>query len=229
MARDGVGGCVGGGCGGLSLIGLLVGVGLTFWLGSIAMSGGFGGHDKKSDERSAVSEILATSTTVKPTATITATPATGLADGATVIVSSSSFPAGTKVTVSTCLGRATLATGKASLCDDTTVVTGTADANGHLNAAYALHRAAPVDLVVAVPTVASTAVALVLAGELGVPVLSLVGRDDPADDEERADRSLLAEVARESWTLGTGADDPAADVVAAWTSEAARLLGEVAP
>lgn len=96
-------------------------------------------------------------------------------------------------------------------------------------AAYALHRAAPVDLVVAVPTVASTAVALVLAGELGVPVLSLVGRDDPADDEERADRSLLAEVARESWTLGTGADDPAADVVAAWTSEAARLLGEVAP
>lgn len=90
--------------------------------------------------------------------------------------------------------------------------------------AYAVQRAAPVDLVVAAPTVAGTAVALVLSGELAVPVLAVVGHDADPD----ADRALLEDAARETWQLPAGAADPSPDVVAAWTREAARLLAEVA-
>lgn len=141
MSRDGVSGCVGGGCGGLSLIGLLVGVGLTMWLGSIAMNGGFGSNkDKSGDEKASVSSVLATTTTLAPTAPITVSPTTDLTDGATVTVRSSAFPAGSKVRVTTCLARATLATGDAALCDDTTGSTGATDASGHLNVPYRVPR-----------------------------------------------------------------------------------------
>ena len=91
-------------------------------------------------------------------------------------------------------------------------------------AAYSLHRAAPVDLVVAVPTAASTAVALVLAGEAGVPVLSVV---DSGSDPDRA--RLLAEPALEVWTVGDRAAYADGTVLDAWTREAERLLREVAP
>lgn len=145
MAKDGVSGCVGGGCGGLSLIGLLIGVGLTVWLGSIAMNGGLGGHDNKASGRTSVSSVLATSTTLAPTAAITVRPATDLAEGATVTVSSAAFPAGTKVRVSTCLSRATLATGTASLCDETTTSNAVVDRNGHLILGYKVVRAITVN------------------------------------------------------------------------------------
>lgn len=92
-------------------------------------------------------------------------------------------------------------------------------------AAYAVQRAAPVDLVVAAPTVAGTAVALVLSGELAVPVLGLADPDQAADP----DRALVEDAARETWQLPAGSDDPSEATVAAWTREAARLLAEVAP
>lgn len=94
-----------------------------------------------------------------------------------------------------------------------------------ISAAYALHRAAPLDLVVAAPTVAGTAVALVLASELGVPVLALTA----ADADTGPDLVLLEDAARETWALASDAADPSASTVAGWTREAARLLAEVAP
>lgn len=92
-------------------------------------------------------------------------------------------------------------------------------------ASYALHRAAPVDLVVAAPTVAGTAVALVLAGELGVPALALAG----ADGGSGPDLALLEDAVRETWALPAEAADPSPGAVAGWTHEAARLLAEVGP
>jgi len=183
VARDGVGGCVGGGCGGLSLIGLLIGVGLTFWLGSIALDGGGGGHSQKRAETDAVSSILATSTTQPPTASITVRPATGLTAGATVIVSSAAFAPGLKVRVSTCLSRANLATGAGSLCDDATATIGTSDRNGHLNMAYKVPRSVtvdglPFDCAEAAGTCVVAAVSTVDAAKLGSAPLSFTPTEE---------------------------------------------------
>lgn len=131
---------MGGGCGGLSLIGLLVGVGLTVWLGSMVMDGTFGGDSPKPRNAATLASVIDSSTTVPRTAAVVVAPASDLADGAQVAVTSDAFEAGTAVRIETCLARTSVVTGGASPCDATGTALAVVDERDHLAARYAVRR-----------------------------------------------------------------------------------------
>ena len=125
---------MGGGRGALSLLGLLVGVGLTFWLGSMAF--GSGG--------STATKVLPTSPGKQADAgppngkAIQVSPTTGLGNEPRVLVTSTAFPAKAEVLISTCLhgGQSVGATG----CDPKSVVTLRVGTTGRLSSDYPVPR-----------------------------------------------------------------------------------------
>lgn len=131
---------MGGGCGGLSLIGLLVGVGLTVWLGSMVMDGTFGGDSPKPRDTETLASVIDSSTTVPRGAAVAVTPTSDLTEGAEVTVTSDAFPAGTEVRVETCLARTSVVTGDASPCDPREIALAVVDERGHLAARYPVTR-----------------------------------------------------------------------------------------
>ncbi|MBX3286805.1 MAG: hypothetical protein KF703_15755 [Actinobacteria bacterium] len=169
MRGDGAGGCVGGGCSGLSLIGLLVGVGLTVWLGSMVADGMFGGDGPKPRDAASLASVIESSTTVPATASIVVDPAADLVDGQRVVITSDAFPAEGAVQVDSCLARTTVATGD-SACDPTATALDPVDARGHLVARYDVHR---------VVTVGGTPYDCASQAGLCVLRVTAVGQEDP--------------------------------------------------
>lgn len=133
---------MGGGCGGLSLLGLLVGVGLTVWLGSMVMGGSLGGDSPKANDAETLASVVDSSTTAPGTTAlaVSVNPATDLGEGAEVSVTSDAFPAGAEVRVDTCLARANTVTGDAARCDAPGSLPAQVDAKGHLAVRYVVAR-----------------------------------------------------------------------------------------
>lgn len=140
MRGDGAGGCVGGGCGGFSLIGLLIGVGLTVWLGSMVMDGTFGDDEPVRRDAESLASVVDSPTTEPDALTISVTPATELVEGTEVTVTSDAFAPGSEVRVATCLSRSNLVTGDASACDQDTTRPAVVDDRGRLVVRYAVPR-----------------------------------------------------------------------------------------
>jgi hypothetical protein len=120
-----VGGAVGAGCGALSLAGLLVGVGLTVWLGSVVM-GDIGGS--RSASRGTRSEELA----------VAVAPAEKLDDGSPVFVTSSAFRPNELVGVAVCLA-ADIDRG-IDACDTVSSTRYFTDSDGRLAVRFAVPR-----------------------------------------------------------------------------------------
>lgn len=131
MSR-GTGG-VGAGCAGFSLIGLLVAVGLTFWLGAKVFDSTDPAGTRRATDQATDSSVT---TTTLPAAAdrvaITVDPATGLTDGAAVHVTSTGYPAGTAVSVSTCVVGTGQVTGSSDPCDAASATAATVGADGTL-------------------------------------------------------------------------------------------------
>jgi hypothetical protein len=130
---------VAGGCGGFSLLGLLIGIGLTVWLGSMAVDGMRPAtKDASPLTASGTSTSVAGATAPEVQAVeVTVSPQQGLAEDATVTVASDGFPADAEVSVTTCLagsGSAKVAAG--APCDPASTATFRTDAAGHLAASY---------------------------------------------------------------------------------------------
>lgn len=131
---------MGAGCGGFSLIGLLVGVGLTVWLGSMVMDGTLGGDEAQPRDAETLASVIASTTTVPRRAAISVVPASDLTDGAVVTVTSDAFPAGSEVRVDTCLARSNMVTGDAPPCDPGGGALSVVDQQGHLATRYQVAR-----------------------------------------------------------------------------------------
>lgn len=138
--RGSGGSAVAAGCGGFSLVGLLVGVGLTVWLGSMALSGSTGGGST----RRSGGQPGAASTTTLPSVAVDLSPRTGLTDGAKVTITSDAFGANRAVSVLVCTRGADLGTG-ADACGDPIASLRT-DAAGHLAGQVAVPRIVEVGL-----------------------------------------------------------------------------------
>ncbi len=160
---------MGGGCGGLSLVGLLIGVGLTVWLGSMVADGVFGGDSPKPRDAASLASVIDSSTTVPATAAVAVEPATDLVDGQRVVITSDAFPAEAAVQVDLCLARPNAVSGSDSPCDPTAAALDPVDARGHLVARYDVRR---------VVTVGGTPYDC--ASEAGLCVLRVTAVDDPA-------------------------------------------------
>ena len=132
---------MGGGCGGFSLLGLLIGVGLTVWLASMVVDGSFGGDSPERGNAETLASVVdpPTSAVADPVA-ITVAPATDLVDGAEVTITSDAFPAGAQVRIETCLTRSKVVTGEASPCDPTATALDVVDPRGHLVVRYPVAR-----------------------------------------------------------------------------------------
>lgn len=131
---------MGGGCGGLSLLGLLVGVGLTVWIASMVVGGSSGGDQPERRDAAGLAEVLDPTTTVPASAALSVAPASDLTDGAVVTITSDDFPAGAQVRVERCLARSGAVTGDTSPCDPAGVALDSVDARGHLVARLAVSR-----------------------------------------------------------------------------------------
>lgn len=131
---------MGGGCSGLSLIGLLIGVGLTVWLGSMVVDGTLGGDSPKPRDAATLASVIDSTTTVPSNAAIAVDPATDLTDGTVVTITSDAFAAGAEVRVNTCVARSSVVTGDAEPCDPATGALEVVDERGHLVARYPVAR-----------------------------------------------------------------------------------------
>lgn len=130
-----VGGASAAGCGVLGVGGLLIGVVLTVWLGSIALSGSTGSSDGDRPARTS-----STSTTLPPlpaNAAITLEDPEGRTDGGQMTIVGSGFAPG-PVVVTTCLTHAP--GGLGNRCDGATDVTTDAAADGSWMLSYATDR-----------------------------------------------------------------------------------------
>lgn len=125
-------GCAANGCGAFSLLGLLIGVGITVYLGSIVMSdtGGHVGGTAGSPTTSAASGASGASSGRPGTggARISVTPSTGVTDGRSVLVVADGLPGLTDVTVAECAR----VVGQDLGCDATTSSADTTDLDGHV-------------------------------------------------------------------------------------------------
>lgn len=143
MSGRAVGGAAGVGCGAFGLVGLLVGVGLTVWLGmrvTSSVGDGVGAARSTTTLPGAVDPsghgLSGLGTLTVPggatgTGRLEAGPSTGLSDGAPVRVAGSGLAPGA-TSVTQCLRFETRAAGVDGACDDTTSVAGTVTASGDL-------------------------------------------------------------------------------------------------
>ena len=122
MARGERAGWASAGCGAFSLLGLLIGVGLTVWLGSRVMDdvGGSIGPSVRSGA----------------TPTLLASPATAITDRQTITVDGAHFDVGATVTVVQCARVRT-----ADRCDPSTTTSAKVSALGSLESPFVVHRA----------------------------------------------------------------------------------------
>lgn len=118
-----VSGGVGAGCGAFSLVGLLIGVGLTVWLGSIVV-GGIGGSGRDTNRNSNRSAPAGG-------ANVEVQPPGSLADGTEAQIHGTGFIAGSTVRVSVCLPQDRRAQRR---CADAGAKVATADALGEFDA-----------------------------------------------------------------------------------------------
>lgn len=130
------------GCGAFGIGGLLVGVALTVWLGSMALSGSTGG-DSRSKRPQSTSDVSALDSTLDDLSS----PVPGLEPSGATLVAPDGLAAsgdlrlqGTNLSpgpidVSTCL-----AATDAPACDPSTTVTVTVGGDGRLDAAVPIHR-----------------------------------------------------------------------------------------
>ncbi len=143
MPGAGGGGRLGGGLGVLSLVGLLVGVGLTVWLGSMALDLGGGGGGRR---RTTTTTTVATTSTTRPVDpaalglpfTVEVDPTSGLGDGSDLTVRVSGPAPGVSVSVSTCA--AGPEADGAPTCDADSVRQVTTDPDGEVAAVYRVPR-----------------------------------------------------------------------------------------
>ena len=122
MSRPG--GAWGAGCGVVGLLGLLLGVGLTVWLGSRAFdatTGDDGPTDAARDIASA-STITVPGDAAGSPGSIVLAPADGLADGTSVAIEGAGLPPG-EARATVCLTFQTRAAGALAACDETTTTT----------------------------------------------------------------------------------------------------------
>ena len=123
MSRPG--GAWGAGCGVLGLLGLLLGVGLTVWLGSRAFDATTGKDGPIDDARdiASASTLTVPGNTAGPAGTgIVLAPADGLTDGTSVAIEGTGLPQG-EVRATVCLTFQTRAAGALGACDETTTTT----------------------------------------------------------------------------------------------------------
>lgn len=126
---------------GFSLIGLLVGVFLVVWLGSKVMDSTDGTTTKKETAEDVASTIVAANTTLPKGIEVKVDPSTGLADGATVTITSSAFPAGSPVKVAECASGSNIVTQGSDPCDQDHAATATVGADGKLSTTFRVGRA----------------------------------------------------------------------------------------
>lgn len=146
MSGRAVGGAAGAGCGALGLVGLLIGVGLTVWLGMRAMdSVGSGTRGTRTTTAAGEGDgpgglgTLTVPGTGAPTGTVTLDPAIGLGDGMTVKVAAADLEAGAWE-VTECLTNQTRAAGVDGACDPSTTVRASVPASGDLAAGFTVQR-----------------------------------------------------------------------------------------
>ncbi|QXC63037.1 hypothetical protein KSP35_09775 [Aquihabitans sp. G128] len=143
--RGGGGSGLRAGCMGFSLIGVLVVVALTFWLGSKALDSTGGAPERSStSEAQAATTTSPTPTTAGFTVAIDVEPRTGLRGDDRVVVTSDAFSPGEDVVVATCT-KGTAGVTAAPVCDGPSAVEATADAQGHLAVDYVVPRVVGAD------------------------------------------------------------------------------------
>lgn len=135
------------GCGAFGIGGLLVGVALTVWLGSMALSGSTGG-DRGSKRPKGTSDVSSLDSTIDDLSS----PVPGLEPSGATLVAPDGLAAsgdlqltGTNlspgpIAISTCL-----AATDAPACDPTTTITVTVGGDGRLAAAVPIHRVITID------------------------------------------------------------------------------------
>lgn len=131
---------MGGGCSGLSLVGLLVGVGLTVWLGSMVMDGTLGDDSPKPRNAETLASVVDSPTTAAVSMAISVAPTTDLVGDSEVTITSDAFAAGTEVRVDTCLARSSVVLGDSSPCDPSRESLAVVDGRGHLDVRYVVAR-----------------------------------------------------------------------------------------
>ena len=138
MGARNASGVVAGGCGAFSLLGLLIGVGLTVWLGSMALDGIGGGGSSSRDRAPDVSTVPGTGDTA-----VTLTPDGPLAAGTPIRVAGTGYIATSKVQVLACLRP--VGDGPPTRCDPTGAVEAKVDALGEIDTTYIAPAAVTVD------------------------------------------------------------------------------------
>ncbi|MCU1372096.1 MAG: Neocarzinostatin family [Ilumatobacteraceae bacterium] len=122
-----VGGASAVGCGAVGLVGLLIGVGLTLWLGSMALTGSTGGDPRPATTLAGPTTSTAPPSTLDdrsdaglpPEATVVVLAGNDFDDGGRITVRGSGFPVG-PIAVTMCLADTPLAAD--ARCDATTRV-----------------------------------------------------------------------------------------------------------
>ncbi|WP_426571851.1 hypothetical protein [Aquihabitans sp. McL0605] len=147
MGNRAVGGAVGAGCAGFSLVGILLAVGITVWLGSQATTGVSGPKHRPSSTGPGGADI---SPSVDPNltlpgatlarATLTTAKAAPLgAGGGTVALTGTNFPPG-PISVTACLSGGFRSSNGLAGCDVTTTATATVAADGSFRLTYPVKR-----------------------------------------------------------------------------------------